>query len=129
MTASPTGVATTASISEAAEAWALATEAGLAATEGLGDRMKTIRYEDVVVDRVRAGSELLAFLGLPGDEETVFKILEEDDGRLKRTEPVGSWHAYFSVYRALKFHRAAWGTLRKAGYERDPKWWWRPIKR
>ena len=75
------------------------------------------------------GRSCSAFLGLPGDEETVFKILEEDDGRLKKPEPVASWHAYFSVYRALKFHRAAWATLRKAGYERDPKWWWRPIKR
>jgi hypothetical protein len=117
------------SIKDSAAAWARATEAGLAAADQLGDRMKAIRYEDVVVDRVRAGTELLAFLGLPGDEETVFKLLEEDDGWLKKPEPVASWHAYFSVYRALKFHRAAWETLRKAGYEPDPKWWWRPIKR
>jgi hypothetical protein len=116
-------------IHDAAESWARATEAGLSATDKLGDRMKTIRYEDVVRDRARAGHEVLSYLGLKTDEGTVYEILEGEGGRLKSPEPVDSWKAYFSVYRAWKFHRAAWETLRRAGYERDPKWWWRPIKR
>ena len=117
------------SISDAAEAWARAVEAGLDAEAALGDRMKTMRYEQVVQDRLRAANELFAYCGLATDDAMVAEILERNDGRLKRPEPIESWRVYFSVFRALKFHRAAGHTLRRAGYERDPKWWWRPIRR
>ena len=117
------------SISDAAEGWARATDAGLKAERELGDRMKTLRYEQALQDRRKAAIELFTFLGLVANEELVDEILEGTEGRLKKPEPVEAWRAYFSVYRALKFHRAAGDMLRRAGYERDPKWWWRPIKR
>jgi hypothetical protein len=91
--------------------------------------MKTIRFESALQDRRRAGGELLTFCGLRWDDALVADILERDDGRLSRTEPTEAWRAYFSVYRAWRFDRAAGRTLRRSGYERDPRWWWRPIKR
>ena len=117
------------SISLAAAGWARATDAGLDAEAMLEDRIRTIRFEDVIRDRERAAAEIFSFCGLPSDDRLVHDILERGDGRLRAPEPVGAWRAYFSVYRALRFERAAGRTLRRAGYERDPKWWWRPIKR
>jgi hypothetical protein len=116
-------------ISESAAAWAQAVEAGLDAEAKLGDRMTRIRFEHVLRDRLSAATELLSFLGLDPDTALISEILERDEGRLKRPEPQEAWRAYFSVYRALTFNRAAGDTLRRAGYERDPKWWWRPILR
>ena len=118
-----------ASISASAAAWAKAVEAGLDAEASLGDRMTTIRFEKVLQDRLRVAGELLTFLALEPDASLITEILERNDGRLKRPEPHEAWRAYFSVYRALKFDRAAGPTLRRAGYERDPKWWWHPILR
>jgi hypothetical protein len=117
------------SISSAAAGWARAVDAGLDAELQLGDRMKTVRFEQVLQDRRRAAGELLDYVGLYADDMLISEILERDGGRLNKPEPQDSWQAYFSVYRALKFDRAAGETLRRAGYERDPKWWWRPIKR
>ncbi|MGH2753020.1 MAG: sulfotransferase family protein [Actinomycetota bacterium] len=117
------------SIPEAAAAWAQATEAGLDAEEHLGERGATIRYEDVLKDRRRAGADIFTHCKIHWDDDLIEDILERDDGRLSRPEDVEAWRSYFSVYRAFKFDRAAGATLRRARYERDPKWWWRPVKR
>ena len=116
-------------IHEAAAGWARATEAGLDAEDHLGERGLTLRFEDVIKDRRRAGAKLFTHCEIPWDEALIEDILERDEGRLSRPEDVEAWRTFFSVYRAFRFDRVAGRTLHRAGYERDPKWWWHPIKR
>jgi hypothetical protein len=128
-----------ATVLEGAEAWAAGIEAGVAARAALGRRLLEIRYEEIHADRRIAFRRLFDHCEMPYDERLLERTLELTDfdhlpeprgeGHLYRGGRVGDWRRSLGLAQAWRFERAAGATLRKTGYEDDPRWWLkRPVR-
>lgn len=104
----------------------------------VGERFLEVRYEDLRGDPETSVRRLFAFAGIPLDEERLERILEKTDfdrnfkpdpDGFRRKGQVGDWLTELGLRDRYAFHRIAFGTLEKLGYESDRLWWLRPGRR
>jgi hypothetical protein len=101
----------------------------------LGERAVEVRYEELRVDPLAGLRRLYGHCGLPHDEATLARAVEEaafeqhaerGEQRFRRAARVGDWRARLSLPERIAFEVIAGDALRATGYERSSTWWLSP---
>ena len=115
----------------AARFWARGIDLGADAEKRLGDRVLTVRYEDLVTDPATQVERLCAFLGLEFDPDMLAiertdasKVLKDQAGWFTNVwaginqSAVGKWRKEMSPRQQSVFDQVAGPQLERMGYER-----------
>jgi hypothetical protein len=117
----------------AAHFWARGIDLGVEAENRLGDRVLTVRYEDIVDDPATQVERLCAFLGLEYEPDLLAiehtdsaKVLKDQAGWFTNVwaginaSAVGKWRREMSAKDQRVFDQVAGAQLERMGYERTP---------
>jgi hypothetical protein len=116
-----------------AESWRRQVENVRAHRDFLGSRYVEIRFEDLRADVAAAAHALFDFSGIPYDDTVLERVragteLSSYSDAVRRhgfrgRGKVGGWQGGFTLRDAVGFNRAAGDLLIELGYERDKGWW------
>ena len=117
----------------AARFWARGIDLGVDAANRFGDRVLTVRYEDVVAEPATRVKSLCAFLGLEYEHDLLAiehtdsaKVLKDQAGWFTNvwaginSAAVGKWRREMSPDDQRVFDQVAGAQLERMGYERTP---------